>query len=608
MPGDNRLKVCVVNHGRACCGSLAIPLSYRAEVVSSRRNQYSESAALRGELELAMDSSRYIALAKHRFRMPRALLLALIPTLVSSAGLVFPNAIPASADAGGYPYYNMACVVSPYGTTGNGPNWCAGYNWGTIRNNTSAASELSPYGYDYRNCTDYVAWRLSTLHVKPAQYKGLGNAKAWGANASGNGLVDNGVPAVGSVAVDTTGTFGHVAFVTAVKGNTITVAQYNRGEDGNYSAQSGTPGQLGFSSFVHFERYESGSPGTPPSITTTSLPAARVATSYSAAVSASGGSVPYAWSLSAGSLPPGLSINPSGAISGMPGQAGSFSFSVKVTGGGGGSATKALTISVSPQYENAAALGPNNSLDFYYNTYGTPAWGLSVVAGAGTTDSAPSIAMMANGETVIAAQGANNSLDFYYNIYGTPAWNLTVVAGAGTTDSAPSIAMMANGETVIAAQGANNSLDFYYNIYGTPAWNLTVVAGAGTTDSAPSIATMANGEAVITAQGPGDSLDFYYNTYGTPQWPQTVVAGAGTTDSAPSIATMANGEAVITAQGPGDSLDFYYNTYGTPAWNLTVVAGAGTTDSAPSIAMMANGETVIAAQGANNSLDFYYNI
>jgi surface antigen len=56
----------------------------------------------------------------------------------------------------------------------------------------------------------------------------------------------------------TAGLLGHVAFVTGVNGSQITVSQYNYHEDGNYSTQSGAPGQLGFSSFVHFEMYEVG--------------------------------------------------------------------------------------------------------------------------------------------------------------------------------------------------------------------------------------------------------------------------------------------------------------------------------------------------------------
>jgi surface antigen len=167
----------------------------------------------------------------------------------------------AAADTGGYPYATVPCVYSPYATTGSG-YWCSGYNWGTIRNNTGNASELSPYGYDYRNCTDYAAWKLASLGVQPAQYKGLGNANTWGTNATAHGVVSNTTPAVGSVAVSTAGSFGHVAFVTAVGGSQITVSQYNQPQDGTYTTQTGTPASLGFSSFDHFERYETTAGGT----------------------------------------------------------------------------------------------------------------------------------------------------------------------------------------------------------------------------------------------------------------------------------------------------------------------------------------------------------
>jgi surface antigen len=161
----------------------------------------------------------------------------------------------ASADTGGYPYASVPCVYSPHATTGSG-YWCSGYNWGTIRDNASSASELSPYGYDYRNCTDYVAWKLASLGVQPAQYTGLGNANTWGARAGAHGVVSNGSPAVGSVAVSTAGSFGHIAFVTAANGSQITVSQYNQPQDGTYTTQTGTPASLGFSSFDHFEGYE----------------------------------------------------------------------------------------------------------------------------------------------------------------------------------------------------------------------------------------------------------------------------------------------------------------------------------------------------------------
>lgn len=188
----------------------------------------------------------------------RRSLAAVFATVLMALAVAVVGIGPAAADTGGYPYATMACEHSPYATSGTG-YWCANYDWGPVH--TAAyddPSEISPYGYAYRNCTDFVAWKLDSLGVPASVYKGLGNANTWGTRAAGHGVTNNSTPAVGSVAVSTAGTSGHVAFVTAVNGANITVAEYNENEDGNYGTRVGTPSALGFSSFDHFEAYESG--------------------------------------------------------------------------------------------------------------------------------------------------------------------------------------------------------------------------------------------------------------------------------------------------------------------------------------------------------------
>ena len=68
----------------------------------------------------------------------------------------------------------------------------------------------------------------------------------------------------------------------------------------------------------------------PLSITTLSLPSGSVGTSYAQALSASGGTPPYTWSLVSGSLPAGLTLSGSGMIAGTPTSAGQFSLKVQV--------------------------------------------------------------------------------------------------------------------------------------------------------------------------------------------------------------------------------------------------------------------------------------
>jgi hypothetical protein len=85
------------------------------------------------------------------------------------------------------------------------------------------------------------------------------------------------------------------------------------------------------------------------SITTTSLPAGAVGVTYSTNLAAAGGLSPYTWSITSGSLPPGLTMSPSGAITGSPaGPVTTSTFTVKVVDAlrPAGTATRQLTLTI----------------------------------------------------------------------------------------------------------------------------------------------------------------------------------------------------------------------------------------------------------------------
>jgi hypothetical protein len=69
----------------------------------------------------------------------------------------------------------------------------------------------------------------------------------------------------------------------------------------------------------------------PVSITNSSLPTATVGVAYSATLTATGATVPYAWTLASGTLPAGLTLSLAGGISGTPTTAGTSNFTVRVT-------------------------------------------------------------------------------------------------------------------------------------------------------------------------------------------------------------------------------------------------------------------------------------
>ena len=78
----------------------------------------------------------------------------------------------------------------------------------------------------------------------------------------------------------------------------------------------------------------------PLTIVTVAFPAGLVGTAYSAGLAATGGTAPYTWSISAGTLPAGLSLNSAtGAITGTPTTAGTSSVTFRATDSVGSTAT-----------------------------------------------------------------------------------------------------------------------------------------------------------------------------------------------------------------------------------------------------------------------------
>jgi hypothetical protein len=83
------------------------------------------------------------------------------------------------------------------------------------------------------------------------------------------------------------------------------------------------------------------------SVSTASLAGATLGTAYSATLAAAGGTSPYTWSVSSGSLPPGLSLSASaGTISGTPEVAGTFTFTVQATDSSSQAQTATAPLSV----------------------------------------------------------------------------------------------------------------------------------------------------------------------------------------------------------------------------------------------------------------------
>jgi surface antigen len=197
--------------------------------------------------------------------------VALVATEASS------NTPVASApDSGNYPYIVATAADCP-ARDGSG-SWCI------------AGSELSKYRYAYRNCTDYVAWKMdSQFHIRLPQT--LGNAATWGSRLEAAGYSYDSTPHVGDIAAwnHGDGGLGHVAYVYAVTNGIASLDEYNVAGTGLFSsnrttasASAGTP-----SEYIRI-----GNPATP----TTLVPAPTRATATPTTSASSTFTAKYTWS------------------------------------------------------------------------------------------------------------------------------------------------------------------------------------------------------------------------------------------------------------------------------------------------------------------------
>lgn len=144
-----------------------------------------------------------------------------------------PGGVSSSGKGGGgYPDAGALCKW-----TGRPTGYCAEYEWG-YRKASGRWQVISSRGFNYRNCTDFVAWFLGISWSSFRFPAGQGNASDWEAYAANAGLEVTHSPSVGDVAWwgrERAQGFGHVAIVTAVNSNgTVTIAEYNGDGEGDY--------------------------------------------------------------------------------------------------------------------------------------------------------------------------------------------------------------------------------------------------------------------------------------------------------------------------------------------------------------------------------------
>ena len=101
------------------------------------------------------------------------------------------------------------------------------------------------------------------------------------------------------------------------------------------------------------------STAAPPSITSTSpLPVGTIGVDYSHLLTATGGTAPYSWTISSGSMPAGLNLSEGGGITGTPTTLGTSTFTARCSSPNGTSTTKDFSLTVDPLFPVITTANP----------------------------------------------------------------------------------------------------------------------------------------------------------------------------------------------------------------------------------------------------------
>src|SRR5437660_3844251 len=226
-------------------------------------------------------------------------------------------------------------------------------------------------------------------------------------------------------------------------------------------------------------------------VTNSQLYGGTVGSAYSATLNASGGTSPYSWSVSSGTLPTGLSLSSSGTLSGTPTVAGAFPFTVAVKDAASGSASANLSINV------VTAAAPTVSIS-------SPANGATV---SGTTTVS---GVASDGLTITSVQVSVDGGSFA-NASGTTNWSFSLNTNSFSNGSHTLSAKVSDSAGLSATSSVvnfsvnNASTSSDCTLFASPSGSSS---NSGTSSSSPKSFSSA-----ASASGPGSVVCLLGGTY-----------------------------------------------------------------------------------------------
>ncbi len=225
------------------------------------------------------------------------------------------------------------------------------------------------------------------------------------------------------------------------------------------------------------------SPGT--------LPGGTTAVAYSQTVTASGGSSPYSFAVTAGSLPTGLALTSAGVLSGTPTAAGTYGFTITATDAFGSTGAQAYSVGVmAPAIVLAPAALPAGQAGTAYSQTISASGGVGPYIFSLTSGTLPDGLALATDGTLSGTPTAP----------GAPTFTVTATDSNGAIGSRSYTLTIANGVVPVAvSKQVSTQMDIPVQV------DLTLGASGGPFTSATVISVGPGGTATVS---PGEVLTF----------------------------------------------------------------------------------------------------
>lgn len=242
------------------------------------------------------------------------------------------------------------------------------------------------------------------------------------------------------------------------------------------------------------------------------LPYGSLNSAYSVQLNSTGGPGGYVYSLSSGSLPPGLGLSQGGLISGTITAAGTYNFTVFVVSNGAGvtsTGSKSFSIGV-PQITNSSPLPPGvlnafYSIQFQYSDGpGSPFWGISAAPPGLSINSSTGVLSGTPTSTgtytfTVRADQSTGNITGNFTLTATKTFSLTINSSASSGPTITTTSLIAGGvgqnymQNVAATGG---SPPYTFTASGLPAGLMITsggaISGVPTTDGMYTVVVFVN--------------------------------------------------------------------------------------------------------------------